>query len=177
MRSEPDFELLPPPRVGTGWRVAFAISAACAAAACVACVIFWSLQREARSMLERSLASPQQVLPRSLPPEPAYAAVAREAAKLMQHPIDGWLRELERCQPERARTRELRVDARAGRVVAQVELQGELALSPWLQCLNAGLASPVWRTAQAGAAADGATPLSATGRPAWTVVLERVESW
>jgi hypothetical protein len=176
MRSEANFELLPAPRVGKGWRIAFALSAGCAVAALVTCVLLWNLQRETRLALERSLASPQ-VAPRSPPAEPSYAPVAREAAKLMQRPIDGWLRELEQCQPDLARMRELRVDARAGRVVAQVELQGELALAPWLQCLNAGLASPVWRTAQAGAAEGATTSMSGGWQPAWTVVLERAEAW
>jgi len=177
MRSDPDFELLPPPRVGWRWRVVLALSAVCAAAAMSSAALLWNMQRQAKQELERALASSRPVAPVGLPAEPVYAPMAREAAKLMQRPIDGWLREIERCQPEQARMRDLRVDAKAGRVVAQVELQGELALAPWLQCLNAGLESPVWRTMQVGGATDAMTSAPSAWRPAWAVVLERVEAW
>lgn len=178
MRSEPDFELLPAPGVGKGWHIALATSAGCAVAAGVACAALWNLQREARMALDSALLSSRQAQSSGVPRvEPAYAPVAREAAKLMQRPIDGWLREVEHCQPDKARLREVRIDARAGRVVAQVELAGDLALAPWLQCLNAGLTSPVWRAVQAGAATEGPTSTPAVWRPAWTVVLERSEAW
>ncbi|HYE71063.1 MAG TPA: hypothetical protein VD932_06015 [Aquabacterium sp.] len=167
--------MLPPLRIGTAWCIALAVSAACAAVAVASAAILWNMQRQAGHELERALASVRQNPQASAPPEPAYAPIAREAAKLMQRPIDGWLRELERCQPEQARLRELRVDAKGGRVAAQVELQGDLALAPWLQCLNAGLNSPVWRTGHVSAATDAVASMSHAWRPAWAVVLERVE--
>ena len=177
MRSEPDFELLPAPGISKGWYIALTASAGCAAAAGVVCASLWNLQREARIALDSALVSSRQVQAlRVSVVEPAYGAVAREAAKLMQRPIDGWLRELEHCQPDKARLRDVRIDARAGRVLAQVELAGDLALAPWLQCLNAGLASPVWRATQAGAAVEGPTSMPAAWRAAWTVVLERSEA-
>lgn len=176
MRSEPDFELLPPPRLPAAWRAALALCSAGAVLALASTAALWHLQRQSQSEWQRALQVSQRPLLPPPAPEPAYASVAREAMTLMQRPIDGWLRELERCLPERARVRELRVDARAARVMAQVDLQGELALAPWLQCLNAGLESPAWRVSQVGAATDAATPVSSAWRPAWTVVLERAES-
>jgi len=174
MRSEPDFELLPQGPAGPALRWAVATAAFLATAA-VACVTHYGTELgRAKAALEHERTSPpaQHQPVRQAPP--AYADAAWAAVGLLQAPVDAWLRETENCLPETARVRELRIDVAATRTTAAIELQGEVALATWLQCLNSGSERPAWRAASVQAATEGGMP-AGTWRPNWTVVLERAD--
>lgn len=170
MRSEPDFELLPQRPVACWRRLLLPVCAAVTLASVVWAAVQWAQYRSAQRALNAVQAEQSHTPAVITPTAPSYALEALKAAQLLQAPVDNWLRELERCQPDNAQTRELRVDVGGRMVTTSVEFTGSPEIVAWLGCLNAGLATPAWRMAQMSALDR---PLGAVSTASWTVVLER----
>lgn len=173
MNSEPDFELLTRPAIGPLERAALFGSALLAATALASACYLWVEQRAVARELVRVATSRIPSVAAAPGVDPRFAEAAWKASQLLQAPVDSWLRELEHCQPEQARTRDLRVDVAAQRVTAVVEIKGDVVVAAWLQCFNAGLALPAWRVARVDATSDVAPAGSPMWQPSWSVVLER----
>lgn len=172
MHSEPDFELLAPPPPAAIWRWMIPAAAILALSTSTWAAYEWLHYRRAAAELAVALAAEAKTPMPASAPEPAYAKEALQIAELLQTPVDAWLRELEHCQPDNARTRELRVDAAARRVTTLVEVHGQPEPVAWMQCLNAGLPTPAWHLVRM-AAVDGGGVGGKEAQAVWTVELNR----
>lgn len=150
---EPEFELLPAPHSGRRtWTAANVFAWVMLAMALAwlghASLAYRRAQAEQAARIERAQWARSQAKQGPATPNAAFLEQAVHAAALLQAPIGEWLRELETCQPDSARTRELSVDATQRKVATQVAVRGTVDVGEWLRCLNGGTEHRSWRLVQ-----------------------------
>lgn len=175
---EPEFELLPVPHAGRRTRTSANVVAWVMLAMALAWLGHSSLayrraQAEQAVRIERTQWARTQAKQGPATPNAAFLEQAANAAALLQAPIGEWLRELETCQPDSARTRELSVDATQRKVATQVEVRGTVDVGEWLRCLNSGTEHRSWRLVQM--ALQPVVSAASGSSDTWRVTLVRQE--
>lgn len=189
---EGDFELLPRPARRSGrarWVVPVLALAASLSWLAYESVRYWQV-RQAIHVAEQAahdrvaaIPAGSSSAPTAMPSElaaqpsqvyrpPPYYAEAAAAAKLLQAPVDEWLRALEHCQPSGSRTTELHIDVARAEVTTTVEVGSRTDTTVWIKCLNEGQDTAPWRLVQMNAMAEDMQPRP-TEPSRWRVLLRR----